>query len=308
MFNSYAPILSNISGKFFSDLNLNVDLNEQMEPILKSVNASGLFKTDEISTNGINILKKVGEVLKINELLNPKIDKLNANFSINDGTLTLKPNQFKLNGMQAGLSGTFDLAKNLNFELSIEVPREKLGNNLNSVITNIAGVAHKLDLGKDIGSIVKTKFFITGTALNPKIKPVLMGSDGQTITETVKEVVQNKIEAVKNDVLEKAQIEADKILAFANIQKEKLIQEAEKLAEVETRVKAKMSGDGLIANAGENPLKKMAAKTASDKIVKEGDKKAIQIVELATKKGDDLVQKAQIQADEIMLKASETVK
>jgi hypothetical protein len=123
-----------------------------MNPILKSINSQGNFKTNEISANGINVMKKVGEILKINELLNPKIDKLNASFTIKDGTLTLKPNQFKLNGMQAGLSGTFNLDKQLNLELTLDVPREKLGNNLNGVINNIAGAANKLDLGKDIGT------------------------------------------------------------------------------------------------------------------------------------------------------------
>ncbi len=304
MFNAYAPVLSNINGKFFSDISLNVDLNDQMNPVLKSVNAEGLFKTDEISTNGINILKKVGEVLKINELLNPKIDKLNANFSINEGTLTLKPNQFKLNGMQAGLSGTFDLDKNLNFELVLDVPREKLGTNFNSVINNLAGVTQKLDLGKDLGQVIKTKFKITGTVTNPQIKPILMGSNGQTITETVKEVVQTKVEAVKNNALEKAQLEADKLISAAKTQKEKLMIEAEKLAQ-EARDKAKQGGDELLKQAGDNPLKKLAAQTAANKIIKEGDKKAIQIVEVANKKGDELVQKAENEADALLQKAKE---
>lgn len=306
MFNAYAPILSNITGKFFSDISLNVDLNDQMKPILKSVNADGLFKTDEISTNGINILKKVGEVLKINELLNPKIDKLNANFSVKDGTLTLKPNQFKLNGMQAGLSGTFDLDKNLNFELVLDVPREKLGTNFNSVINNLAGVTQKLDLGKDLGQVIKTKFRITGTVTNPQIKPILMGSNGQTITETVKEVVQTKVEAVKNDALEKAQLEADKLVSLAKAQKEKLMVEAEKLAQ-EARDKAKQGGDELLKQAGDNPLKKLAAQTAANKLIKEGDKKAIQIVEVANKKGDELVQKAQTESDALIQKAKDGI-
>jgi hypothetical protein len=305
MFNSYAPVLKNMTGNFFSNLSLNVDLDENMNPILKSINSQGNFKTNEISANGINVMKKVGEILKINELLNPKIDKLNASFTIKDGTLTLKPNQFKLNGMQAGLSGTFNLDKQLNLELTLDVPREKLGNNLNGVINNIAGAANKLDLGKDIGQVVKTKFKITGLATNPQIKPVLLGSSGETLSETVTQVVQDKVETVKNDALAKAQIESDKLMAAAKLQKEKLVSEAEKLAQ-ETKDKAKLAGDELLKNAGDNPLKKMAAQTAADKLIKEGDKKAKQIVDTANKKGDELVQKAQIQADELMNKAKET--
>lgn len=307
MLSSYAPILNNITGKFLSDLDLNVDLDNNMSPILTSVNAKGLFKTDEISVNGINILKKVGDLLKLNELHNPKIDKLNASFSIQNGTLTLNPNSFKLNGYQAAIEGTFNLDKQLNMVLSLDIPREKLGGNINSVINNIAGVANKLDLTKDIGQVVKTKFKITGNITNPQIKPILMGNGGQTLTQTVTEVVQTKVEAVKNDALAKAQAEADKLINIAKVQKQKLVEEAEKLA-LETKEKAKLAADEVLKQAGDNPLKKVAAKAAADKIIKEGDKKAVQIVDTANKKGDDLVQKAQTQADELINKAKETGK
>ncbi len=296
--NSYAPILNQLTGDFFSDLNLSLDLNEKMQPILSSVSASGLFKTNEVSANGVNILSKVADLLKINALKNPKIENLNANFAIQNGILTLKPNQFKINGMSAGISGTFNLDKQIDLVLSLDVPKEKLGNNLNSVLTNLAGVAQKLDLGK-VGETVKTKFKITGNALNPKIKPILLGSEGQTLTETVKEVVETKITEVKNEALDKAQAEADKLIAAATAQKEKFVQEAEKLAQ-ETRDKAKLGADELLKQAGANPLKKLAAQKAADKIVQEGDKKANQLLDVAKKKGDDLVLKAQEQGNTLI--------
>jgi carbon monoxide dehydrogenase subunit G len=223
---------------------------------------------------------------------------LNANFTIQNGILTLKPNQFKINGMSAGISGTFNLDKQIDLVLSLDVPKEKLGNNLNSVLNNLAGVAQKLDLGK-VGETVKTKFKITGNALNPKIKPILLGSEGQTLTETVKEVVETKITEVKNEALDKAQAEADKLIAIATVQKEKLVQEAEKLAQ-EAKDKAKLGADELLKQAGDNPLKKLAAQKAANKIEQEGDKKAIQLVDTAKKKGDDIVLKAQEQGNALI--------
>jgi hypothetical protein len=68
-------------------------------------------------------------------------------------------------------------------------------------------------------------------ATNPQIKPVLLGSSGETLSETVTQVVQDKVETVKNDALAKAQIESDKLMAAAKLQKEKLVSEAEKLAQ-----------------------------------------------------------------------------
>lgn len=307
MIGTYAPILKYVSGNFFSDLNLNVDFNDKMEPILKTVNASGNFKTNEVAGQGINLLQKVGEVLKINELKNPTLQNFVASFKIQDGTLHLNPNQFKLSGMAAGLKGTFDLDKNLNLELTLDVPREKLGSNFNAVVDKLAGNLDKLKLSQNIGSTIKTKFLITGTALNPQIKPVLLGNAGQTITETVKEVVETKVTEIKNDALAKAQAEADKLVAEAQQQKDNLVAEAQKLAD-EGRAKANEAADKLISEAGNNPLKALAAKTAADKIRKEGDKKAQQIVDVASKKGDDLVNKAKEEANQIITKASETGK
>lgn len=305
MIGTYAPVLKYVSGNFFSDLNLTLDFNDKMEPVLKSINAQGNFKTNEVAGQGINLLQKVGEVLKINELKNPTLQNFVASFSIQNGTLTLKPNQFKLSGMAAGLQGTFDLEKNLNLELTVDVPREKLGSNFNAVVDKLAGNLDKLKLSQNIGSTIKTKFLITGNALNPQIKPVLLGNGGQALQETVKEVVQTKVTEIKNDALAKAQAEADKLIATAQQQKENLVAEAQKFAD-ETKAKAYEAADKIIAEAGNNPLKALAAKAAADKVRKEGDKKAQQIIDVASKKGEDLVNKAKEEANQIITKASET--
>ncbi len=304
-FQAYAPILQSITGQFFSNMDFSVDLDHQMNPILKTVNAKGNFKTNDIYPEGVAVLKKIGSIIEINELTNAKIDKLNASFKIKDGTISVLPVAFKLNNMEASFQGSFNLDKNLDFDLFLDVPREKLGSNINQVLEGFIGGLDFLKLDTNLGEFVKMKFEISGVASNPKIKPILLGGAGETIVETVTNVVEYKIDEVKNDALLKAEVEADKLMAIAGEQKEKLVFEAQKLSQ-ELRNQAVIASDKIMKEAGENPLKLMAAKVSTDKFKNEADKQAIKLVDTAEKKGDDILQKAQEQADQILLKASQT--
>ena len=304
-FQAYAPILQSITGQFFSNMDFSVDLDNQMNPILSTVNAKGNFKTNEIYPEGVTVLKKIGSIIKINELTNAKIDKLNASFSIKDGTISVLPVAFKLNNMQASFQGSFNLDKNLDFDLFIDVPREKLGSDINQVMESFVGGLDFLKLNTDLGEFIKMKFEISGDANNPKIKPILLGGTGETIVETVTNVVVDKIDEVKNEALLKAEAEADKLMAIAIEQKEKLVFEAQKSGQ-EVRNQAVIASGEIIKEAGENPLKLMAAKITTDTLKKEADKQAIKLVNIAEQKGDNLLKKAGDQAAQLLVKASQT--
>lgn len=304
-FQAYAPLLQNITGQFFSKMDFSVDFDNQMNPILKTVNAKGNFKTNDIYPKGVTVLEKIGSVLKVKELTNAKIDKFNASFKIKNGVIDILPVSFKLNEMNASFQGDFNLDKELNFDLFLDVPRKKLGANVNQILTEFVGGLEFLKTDVSLSDIIKMKFEIRGLAMNPKIKPILLGYGGETLVNTVTEIVEDKINDVKNEALEKAQAQADKIMQLATAQKEKLVIEAQKAGE-EVKKQAMITSDRIMNEAGDNPLKQMAAKVTSDKLKKEAAKQAIKLVEKAEKKGDDLLIKAQTQADAILLQASKT--
>ena len=302
VFHTYAPILQSITGQFFSNMDFSVNLDQQMNPILSSVNAKGTFKTNEIYPEGVVILNKVGNLIKLNELTNANIDKLNASFKIKDGTISISPVDFKLNNMQASFQGDFNLNQELDLDFFLDVPREELGANINQVLESFIGGLNFLKLDSKLGDIVNMKFKITGTALSPKIKPIILGRAGETLIETVTDIVEDKIDAVKNEALLKAQVESDKLMQIAVEQKEKLVDEAEKLAQ-EVREKADLAADGVIKKAGKDNFKLIAAKVAADKIRKQGNKNAEKLLEKAETKGDDLIDIANNRSNELLAKA-----
>jgi hypothetical protein len=302
VFSSYTPILKQIKGKYFSTMNFGVSLDSNMNPLLNTVNVVGNFKTDKILPKEIGILTKVAEIVKLKDLENPYLDKINASFKIADGELTLKPFDFKLNELNANLKGSVNLDQHINFILILDIPREKLGGEINGVLKGISGGLSFLKLDKQLNKTVKLKFKIGGTTTNPSIKPFVLNDENQSIDDAIAEIVEDKIDDLKADAIEKAEKEAEKLIKMAEIQKNKILQEAEITAE-KMREKASVTADKLIKDAGNDPLKKMAAKIAADKLKKEANKQSQKLIVTANEKGDALVEKARLNGNKLIEKA-----
>jgi len=73
---TFAPVLKKVAGKFFSNLKMNVELDENMNPIMNTVDASGTFNTANTNIQGIDIISKIGKLVKIDALKNPNIDEI----------------------------------------------------------------------------------------------------------------------------------------------------------------------------------------------------------------------------------------
>ena len=305
MFKTYAPVMQKINGNFFSDLQMDVELDKQMNPVLQSLDASGLFKTENINIAGIDVVEKIGKMLKIKALNNPKIDKIKAQFDIQKGRMHVKPFQFKINQINSGLEGTVSLDKKINFILNMDVPRKLLGHKANEIIGNLIGKVNALGLKLDMADIIKMKFKITGDYSYPKIIPVIAGAEGQTAQEVVKEAVTQKVEATVDDAKEKAKAEAQKkadaLLAQAQAEADRLKVEARKTAD-KIRAEALKQKDELIKKAGNDPFKKLAADALGKKIVKTADKKAGQLETKAQNQADLIMKDARQKADKLVNK------
>ena len=300
MFSTYTPVMKNLQGQFFSDMNLKVNLDKQMNPVLETLDASGLFKTGNLDIGGIDLIQKIGNMLKINELKQAKVDDISAKFEIDKGKLHIKPFDFNINQIQSGLSGSVGLDQKINFVLNMDIPRKMLGNKANDILEGLVGKLDKLGLKTDLGNIIKMKFKITGDMNNPKIIPVIAGTEGNSVQEVITNAVEQKVEETVNEVkdkaIEEAQKKADALLAQAQAQADKLKAEAKKAAD-KIRSEAQKQADELIKKAGNDPFKKLAAQTLAKKLNKEAGKKADKLENEARKKADLIIQNAQNKAD-----------
>ena len=303
MFKTYTPVMKALNGYFFSDMNLKVDLDEQMNPVLSTMDASGLFKTGNIEIGGIDVIKKIGELLKLNELQKAKVDDVKAQFEIKKGKLFIKPFNFKINNIESGFEGNVSLDQKIDLKFQMNIPRQMLGNKANEILENLVGKLGKFGLSSKLDEIIKMDFKITGDYNNPKIIPVIAGVEGNSTEEVVSQVVEEKVDEVVEDTKEKAheeaQEKADAILTEAQAQADKIKEEAKKAAD-KIREEAAKQADEIIKKAGNDPFKKLAAEALAKKVKKEAEKKAQAIETEAQNKADLIMKNAQKQANDIL--------
>jgi vacuolar-type H+-ATPase subunit H len=242
-------------------------------------------------------------MLNIKELTHPQLDKIKARFSINKGVLDVKPFDFKLNNMKASFSGKAGLNRKVDFRLNLDIPREKLGTQANSILENMVGKLEKFGLKEDLlPAIIKMTFRITGDMDKPKILPVIAGYEGESTGEIIQEIVEDKIEEVVEEKVDEARAElqsqADKILAQAQKQADAIMQQAQQAAD-KLRSEARKQGNNLIEKAG-NPFEKIAAKATAKELNRQADKKADNLLQKAQKQANNLLQKARQKADNIL--------
>ncbi|HIP49710.1 MAG TPA: hypothetical protein EYG92_12200 [Lutibacter sp.] len=301
-FQAFAPVLQKVQGNFFSNMNMNMHFDEQMNPILSTVKANGNFNTSSLQIAGIDILNKIGSLLKIDALKKPNVDQIKAHFGIENGKMSVKPFTFKLNNMQSSFEGTVNLDKQIDFILGIDIPKDKLGANPNALLEGIVGKLADLGLKTDLGAIIKMKFRIKGDYNNPKILPAIAGYEGATVKEIITEIIEDKVDEVVDDTIDKAreeaQKQADKLMEAAQVQADSLVSKAQQLS-VRLSQEAQIQGDNLISKA-KNPFEKIAAKAAASQLNKEANKKGVKLVDKAKEKSKILLQNAQEKADKLI--------
>jgi len=305
----FAPIANKLNGKISTNLKFKGALKKDMMPELTSVAANGLVLSDILGLSNLNTFGKIADVLKMEKLRNPSLEKINLSFDIIDGKATVKPMDFKLGSYKANISGSTGLDQVLNFVLTLDIPRNEFGTKANNVLDGLVKDASKKGVNVSVGDMIPVTILIGGTATDPKIttgiKSAMAGMVENIKKQAIAEVEKKKEELVvkaKEEVsslIAQADAEAAKIIAEAEKQSQKLMVSANKAAD-EVRFAADSSANRLIAEGKKNgSIAEMVAKKGAEKIKKEGNVKAIKVVTEAQKQSDAILNKARAEADKL---------
>ncbi|MEA3443737.1 MAG: AsmA-like C-terminal region-containing protein, partial [Bacteroidota bacterium] len=289
-----APLAKHCRGDISANIQLKSLLDNEMNPVMSSVNSIGSFSSKKISIANSNIFNTIGNKLKIDKLREPGLKDFKASFEMKDGILELKPFDTKIAGQKATISGNQGIDRSINYKMDLDVPAAKFAGSLKKAFPG--------DIANLTGDIVKVNVLFTGTLDDPKVG-VGLGSDNKSIADAAKdkakEEAAKKIEEGKEKVNEELQKKKDKILKDAQ-QKADAVKDAARKSAKKIRDEADKKADELI-NAAKNKsfLEKNIAKTAADKLRIEADKKAKKLVAEADKKADDIMKKAREEADKL---------
>ncbi len=323
-FEQFAPIGKFISGSFSSDLKLNGFLGKDMLPKLKDLNAEGFLETLNGLVTGFEPLKKVGNLLNINELKSTNIKELKTWFTIEDGKFAVKEFPYTSNGIDFKIGGSHSLEQEMNYKIKAKIPRKLLEKSgataaANKGIKLISKEAKKLGLNIGDSDFINVLINLSGSIADPKTTLKVLGTeDGEevdiitSVKNQVEEKVEKEVKVVKDSVKTVVEEKKEDFKALADAEVAKVMAEAEKSSK-RIRVEGKKAAekarqlgyqqaDKLVTAAGKNPLKKAAAKVAADRLKKETDKKVEKLKAETDKKADLVMTKAERQADKIRAK------
>jgi len=315
---AFAPVAGQLKGNISTNLSFKGKLKENMMPELASLSGAGLLLSDILTVENLNTFNVIADVLKIDKLRNPAIEKVNLSFDLVDGIATVKPMDFKLGSYKSVFSGTIGLDQAINFVLNMDIPRSDFGGKANGVLNGMVSEASGKGIPVKLGETVPVTLLIGGTITDPKItagiRQAMAGLVEDIKQQAVAQVQQKKEEVVaraKEEAgkwIEQADEQAQKILALARQQSDQILNSA-KLGADKIRSQADSSGNQLIAEGKKNGMiAELAAKKASDKLKKEADSKAVKLLDEARVKSAAILKKAEDEAARVREQAKNRVK
>lgn len=220
-----APIMKFVNGNFSSDLKGSGSLNQDMSIDYNSLSGDGKVQINTAQIVGLPVLQKIAEATKIKALQNLTINNAWTQLQFKDGKVNVDPTDIKFgNGYNVNLLGSNSFNEEIDYKVRFDVPSKELGgvtNQLTSMIPQIPGVPFKMP------ETLNVFLRIGGTMTKPTVKIEKVGGAGSS----VKDMVNNTV----NDLKDKAEEEAKK---QAEILKQKAQQEADKIRkEAEDRAK-----------------------------------------------------------------------
>lgn len=256
MVQKMAPIFENLKGNFSGNMKIDTKLDNQMSPVLTSLQGNGSLSTRDLALSDVEIINKIADAVQKPDLKNITVRDMNIDFTIKDGRLQTNPFDIKMGETVLNLSGTTGLDQTIDYSGKIKLPASTAISKYTTIDLKIGGTFTSPNVSLD------TKSMINQAAEAAKDKAL--------------EELGNKLGIDISD----AEKQKEALVAAAKSAGEKLVEEAQKQA------------DNLVEKAGSNTIKKIAAQKAGEALVKEAQKQAENLVNEAEKKGDELIEKA----------------
>jgi hypothetical protein len=319
-FAQLAPIGKFLQGQFTSTLSMEGSFDKDMNPVYSSLNADGFLATINSVLAGFKPIEKIAGILKMDDLRTMQLDDLKTWFEIKEGAVKVEEFPVKAAGLEMKVAGTHSLEQEMNYLIKAKIPKDKLGANvlnqsLGGGISALSDQAGKLGINIQNSPFLNLGIRLTGSISDPKVSVNLLGADGEPtdvveqVKEAVEKEVEEKVEEVKEEIKEKVEETKEDLKAKADAEIKKVMDQARKTANQikekgyavaeEARKTGYEQAAKLEREAGNNPLKKGAARIAADKLRKETDKKVEGLKRETDKQAQAVIDKAEAEAEKI---------
>lgn len=300
-----APYAKNAKGRFNTSLKLEGILDKEMMPDMNSLTGNGDMLTKNIKVEDVKAMNQLADVLKNDNLRVLEVNDAKIKYAFKDGRVNIEPFDVKLGKTTGTMSGSNGFDQTIDYKMTLKTPTKELG--AGDALNKLQSQASGLGMSLKSAETVSVDVLLKGTFDDPKVSVSLkdaVGSVTDEIKEQVKEKITEEVDKAKEEAKKKAREQADKLIAEAEKNAQKIRDEAKAAAD-KVRAEADKQANDLIKQAGSNPIKKIAAEKAAQKLKDEAEKKAQGIENEGNKKADALVAKAKQEADDMMQKVEE---
>lgn len=242
MVQKLVPLFEKTGGNYSLKMDLQTKIDEQMSPVLTSVNANGQISSASIRLQNIEALDALATALKTDKLKVIEAENVLIDFAIRDGRISTEPFDLKMGKTTMSLSGSTGLDQTIDYTAKVTLPEGAAGGVLSTVNVGIGGTFSKPQIKLGVKE-----------AAQEAVKNVL---DEQVKKLTGSESLSEEIQKQAENLRQEAQRAGEKLVAAAEEQRAKLVEEASK----------------------KGKLAQVAAQAAGDKLVKEAQKQADNLV------------------------------
>ena len=196
MVKKLAPIFLNLKGDFSGSIKVDTDLDDQMSPVMNTLNGSGSLSTKDLSLSDVQIINIVADIVKKPALKDARAKDLKLDFTINNGKVSTKPFDIKLGDYVMNLSGTTGLDQTIDYKGKITIPASAgFASKIGTVDMTIGGTFTSPKVGIDLESLAKQAATQAATGL---IEKLVGGSSSQEKSDsTSTNKAEKTVETIK---------------------------------------------------------------------------------------------------------------
>ncbi len=296
-----APVAEYCKGNISLVLNITSFLDSTMYPVMSSVTGKGRLRSDEVEIIENNTFDKISQLLKHNNMKNPKFKDVNLSFEMRNGRVYIDPFDTRISTTQLNIGGDQGIDQTMNYFINMSIPRSEFGSAANDVLENLTAQATAKGFDVKAGDNVNVQLKIKGSFTDPEISMDVKESMQKAKTEVIEAVqerIQEEAQKVKEDVTEKISEEVDRIMSQAEEEAEKIRISAKEAGEKMVG-EAQLQGRNLIKEAGTNPLKKIAAQKAAEEMEKKAKQQADNLNKGAEQQAEKILENARTRVNSL---------
>lgn len=254
-----APVSASTQGTFSSTFSMKATLNQDLSPVMNSINAQGMLDVPQAQISDYKPMVKIADALKMPQYKKLGVNNVKIQFVVKDGRVTVQPFQVKAGNINMNVLGSSGFDQTIDYKIAAKFPKSELGSAANEVIGGLTSKLTNKGLNLSMSDVLNVDILLGGTVPSPTVKTSL------------KDMAGNAKDALKEETLRKKQEMEDKARAEAERAKQQALDQAQK-AKSEAEAKAKAEADRL---KNEAQRKKKEAEEAAKKKAQEEAKKKL---------------------------------